>query len=170
MTEATESKSVTTHDVAIMLADTASEASLEVRLGSLPKEEFLRVWARSRPIAKFAAALDRIAKKRAVTELALGETWKDADSEIEWVWGKGQSDDWKVADPLGLRLGLAKLVRADGSRLFTDEECRRAVPDQPVPDHKVLTQFAARADNARELIDDFRKKPETAPALRERGV
>ncbi len=169
MTE--DNKALTTLDVAKDIAARGPDDKvIEEWLLGLPKEEFRIRLVRSRPLAKALAAIARVGKKRNVTEFALGEVWKDPDTGVEYIWGRGQSDDWKVEDPLGLRIGLAKIVRKDGSRLFTDEECKRAVPDKPVPDHKVLTEFAARSDEARELIDDFREKPETAPDLREKGA
>lgn len=161
---------ITTLDVATTLVTRGpDEKTLTAWLEQLERDDLMRVWARSKPIAKAAGAVARIAKKITAGTLALGETWTDPDTKVEYVWANGKSDDWKVEDPEGLAIGLAKLERADGSRLFTDAEIERALPHKRVPDHKELTALASRADEARELIDDMREKPDTAPDLRERG-
>jgi hypothetical protein len=161
--------------------DTTKE-SIGQRVMALKGDELPKVVIRARTVQGFAKnvidfgeeemrqrAHEQAEGKDSGAVVAPGQRWVDKGTGVvhEFV---GELSDWKVADPLGLRLALASLKRQDGSRYVTDAEIEMAVAATYKPNHTQLNTLAKRAPEVMEAIDDFREKTRGPAHLKEAPV
>jgi hypothetical protein len=159
-------------------------------VAALSVDQVKMLYARIRPINKRDAAIQAAAKKRLEGLMKVGEEWADPDTNAKFEWAEGESDDWKVADPIGFRSALAHVkhehecattgvtcVRpscrcncpgcANAALVLSEAELNSVLEPTFTPKHAGLNKMSERGPRLREVIADYRSKPATKPDLRE---
>lgn len=158
--------------VAVLVTDErATKETVASAVASMPPEDVPTIVVRARYVATLVKAVIDAGEGRLRAEKLLtpGAQWVDRGTGVIYEF-VGEKGDWKVADPKGLRLALAALVRKDGSRLVEDAEIDAAVAVTYKANHTKLNDLAKRDQRVREIVDDFRTRDAGPEHLKEATV
>lgn len=164
---ATDKETITTEvttsrALALYVSETPSESKIDELVKRLDPTMVPIVVARAVPIRKALQYIERVAESRIASEriLNFGDDWTDPEQGVVYHFA-GDPQEWKVADPDGLRDALK---RAGVAQRVIDQ----AIVQVWKVNHTALNAIAEISEEAREAVSDFRTRGFAPAHLKEK--